>query len=127
MEPADLFHRLGGMERASKIVLAMYDRVLASERLEPYFRDVDMRRLVEHQAQFLASVMGGPESHTDEDLRIIHSRLEIDRATFREMLDQLRAAMEVEGVAERDVDFVLAAYARRESCIVTRRSGSRVR
>lgn len=52
MEDSDLFHRLGGLTGVSRIVLALYDRVLASARLEPYFRGVDMRRLVEHQANF---------------------------------------------------------------------------
>lgn len=123
MAPTELFDRLGGMERASKIVLALYDRVLASPVLEPYFRETDMRRLVEHQAKFLASVMGGPPSHTDEELKVIHAGLAIDHAAFKEMLAQLRAVLESEGLATGDVEFVLAAYRRREPCIVTRRQG----
>jgi truncated hemoglobin YjbI len=123
MNSTELFHRLGGMERASKIVLATYDRVLKSALLEPYFKDVDMRRLVEHQANFLVSAMGGPHSYSDEELRNIHGRLGIDRAAFQEMLEHLRNVMKLEGLADDDVESVITAYRRRESCIVTRGRG----
>jgi hemoglobin len=101
------------------MVLALYDKVLASERLEPFFVNVDMRSLMEHQANFLASIMGGPESLTNEDLRRAHARLNIDRSTFREMIAQFRYVLEQENLAPADVEFVIAELEKRERYIVT--------
>jgi hemoglobin len=84
---APLFERFGGMPQVSRLVLEFYDRVLESERLKPFFAHADMRRLVEHQAKFIASVMGGPTRYSDSELRTIHSHLGVDEGAFEEMID----------------------------------------
>jgi hemoglobin len=84
---APLFERFGGLSAVSRLVLGFYDRVLASERLRPYFVHADMRRLVEHQAKFIAAVMGGPAAYSDADLRDIHGHLGIDGDAFDEMIN----------------------------------------
>ena len=59
-----MLERYGGLAFISRVVLSFYDRVLASVRLAPFFADVDMQRLVEHQAKFIGSVMGAaPHSY----------------------------------------------------------------
>lgn len=124
-----IFRRLGGLPGITRIALALYDRVTQSERLECFFAGVDMRRLVDHQARFLASLVGGPASVTDEELKAVHARLGIDRETFLEMLEQFRQVLEDHQAEPADTEHVLAELARREPCIVTRRNrkgGSRV-
>jgi len=54
-----LFDKYGGFATVSRIVSAFYDEVLESEQLRPYFRGLDMRRLVDHQTKFIAALMGG--------------------------------------------------------------------
>jgi hemoglobin len=56
-------------------VLSFYDRVLTSATIAPFFADVDMRRLVDHQAKFISSVMGGPSSYSTAALREVHAHL----------------------------------------------------
>jgi hemoglobin len=127
MSEANLLERLGGLERVSLLVMTLYDRVLASERLEPFFANVDMRRLMEHQANFLASIMGGPESYTNEELRQAHARLGIDQPTFREMIAQFRSVLEDQQMAATDVEFVIGELEKRERYIVTKPdAGTRV-
>ena len=84
--PDTMFERYGGLAFVSRVVLGFYDRVLASARLAPFFADTDMQRLVEHQAKFISSVMGGPESHTEAMLRDAHAHLDIDDGAFDEMI-----------------------------------------
>src|SRR5262245_36528293 len=83
--PDTMFERYGGLSFISRVVLSFYDRVLASVRLAPFFVDTDMQRLVEHQAKFIASVMGGPECYTEAMLRDAHAHLPIDDRAFDEM------------------------------------------
>lgn len=117
-----LYQRLGGLDGVSRIVLDMYERVLESSRLEPFFANVDMRRLVEHQASFLASVVGGPASYSDAELKSIHAHLDIDSRAFREMLEQLRAALIEHHVSGDDIAAVLAEFHAREPVIVSNHS-----
>lgn len=128
MATETLFSRLGGLEGVSRIILAFYDRVLASAKLEPFFAGVDMRRLVDHQAKFISSIMGGPVSYTDEELQEVHARLGIDREAFQEMLAQFRTTLEQHQLTASDIEAVMAALEKREECIVASRSmpGSRV-
>ena len=89
--PDTMFERYGGFAFVTRFVLSFYDRVLASAGLAPFFADTDMARLVEHQAKFISSVMGGPASYTDGMLRDVHAHLPIDGAAFDEMIAPIPA------------------------------------
>jgi hemoglobin len=124
---ANLFDRLG-LEGASRISLGLYDRILQSDQIGGFFAGVDMQRLIEHQALFLSSIMGGPESHSDADLKHVHAPLAIDHESFELMLGMLREVLESENLPVNDVAAIVAAYTQRRPCIVTsrKRSGPRV-
>ncbi|WP_157961832.1 group I truncated hemoglobin [Acuticoccus kandeliae] len=89
-----MFDRAGGAEQLSRLVFTFYDLVLSSPRLSPYFAHTDMRRLVEHQAKFIASLFDGPVRYSDEELRQVHAHLAICNDHFDEMMDQMRLALE---------------------------------
>ena len=116
--PSTMFERYGGLAFISRVVLNFYDRVLASVRLAPFFADTDMQRLVEHQAKFISSVMGGPESYTDAMLRDVHAHLPIDGAAFDEMIGLLRLTLEDFQIAPADVGAIVAALNARRAHIV---------
>jgi hemoglobin len=92
--------------------------VLASERLAPYFARVDMTRLVEHQAKFIASVMGGPPSFTDAELRDAHAHLTISDAIFDEMTDLLEATLNDSGIDLADTGQVMGTIRNKRRLIV---------
>ena len=113
-----IFERSDGFASVGKIVLDFYDRVLDDDVLGPYFEDVDMRRLIDHQTKFVATVMGGPASYTDETLQQVHAHLRIDHAAFAQMLVVLRATLSDHGFAPADVEAVARAMQAREPVIV---------
>jgi hemoglobin len=115
---ASLFDRVGGFGTLSKIVLSFYDRVLDDDVLSPYFADVDMRRLIDHQTKFVAFLMGGPASYTDEHLRLAHARLDIDQAAFERMAAVMRDTLEDFRLGERDVNQVISEIRTRRDLIV---------
>lgn len=115
---ASLFDRVGGFGTLSKIVLSFYDRVLDDDVLAHYFADVDMRRLIDHQTKFVAFLMGGPASYTDEHLRLAHARLGIDSAAFDRMTALMRETLEDFRMADRDVDSVIGQMRARRDLIV---------
>ena len=115
-----MFQRYGGIDRVSDLVMRFYDRVLASERLAPFFRGIDMRRLVEHQANYISAVMGGPASFSDAHLGEVHAHLRIRDADFDEMLAHFRAALDDSGFAREDAEMVIRRLAALRRAIVTR-------
>jgi hemoglobin len=103
-----MFERYGGLPFVSRFVLGFYDRVLECAELAPFFADVDMQRLVEHQAKFISSVMGGPASYSGAALRESHHHLQIDDHAFDRMIELFRATLKESEIVDADVDMIIA-------------------
>jgi hemoglobin len=98
-----LFTRYGGFATVSRIVSDFYTRVLDDDSLRGYFTGVDMARQVDHQTKFVAYLMGGPASFTDEHLERVHSRLNIDDESFDELTLVFRETLEDHELDETDI------------------------
>jgi hemoglobin len=116
--PETMFERYGGFAFVTRFVLSFYDRVLASAGLARFFADTDMARLVEHQAKFISSVMGGPASYSDAKLREAHAHLQIDDRAFDEMIGLLRVTLADFKIADADVKTIIADLDARRRDIV---------
>ena len=113
-----MFERYGGLPFVTRLVLSFYDRVLASSRLAPFFSDTDMQRLVEHQAKFISTVMGGPVSCSNAVLQDAHSHLAIDDRAFDEMIALFDALLREFGIAAADADAIVGDLDARRRYIV---------
>lgn len=82
---ATMFQRYGGFAKISQIVSSFYDKLLESPIVSPYFDGTNMKRLIDHQTKFIASVMGGPASYTNDALERAHAHLSIDQEAFNGM------------------------------------------
>ncbi|MEC9343985.1 MAG: group 1 truncated hemoglobin, partial [Pseudomonadota bacterium] len=94
----NLFDHYGGLPFISQMVLDFYDRVQDSPNLKAYFAGVDMRRLVEHQAKFMSSLLGGPFSYDDDMLAEVHRHLAIGEDAFSEMIRILDETLAASGM-----------------------------
>ena len=121
--PETMFERYGGPPFVMRFVLRFYDRVLASIRLAPFFANSDMQRLVEHQAKFISTVMGGPASYNNSMLAETHAHLDIDDQAFDEMISLFKAALEEADIAGSDAEHIIAALNARRAYIVHSRPG----
>ena len=107
MKKPTIFERYGGFTKVSRVVMGFYDKVLDSPVLSPYFANTDMKRLIDHQTKFMAFVMGGPASYTNDHLAHVHARLDIDRPAFDEMIATMRETLEEFEMDDGDVTTVL--------------------
>jgi hemoglobin len=114
-----LFETYGGFAQISKVVMAFYDKALDSDILGPYFDDIDMRQLIDHQTKFIASVMGGPASFSNDALREVHAGLNIDRPSFEEMARVLAETLAEFNMKAEDVSTVMAQIEARAPVIIT--------
>ena len=115
-----IMERYGGFASVRRIVSDFYDRVLDSAQLAPYFATTDMRTQIDHQTKFIAQLMGGPVSYSDEVLRKVHAPLHVTRSAFEEITDMLRDTLQDNDLAASDVEHVIGEMRRREPHIVTR-------
>ena len=114
-----IFERNGGFAKVSRVVMSFYDRVLDSPIMSPYFGNTDMKLLVDHQTKFIAFLMGGPASFSDEHLERIHRDLDIDREAFDEMVGLLTETLEDFEFTDEDVAQVRKELERRAPLVIT--------
>ena len=118
MADQTLFEKYGGFSQVSRVVLSFYDSLLDSDEIGPFFDNTDMARMVDHQTKFIASLLGGPASYTDAQLRQLHSHLAIKDAHFDELKVVLRETLEEFSFEEPDIEAVLAEFESRRALIV---------
>ena len=113
-----MFERYGGFGAVHRVVLSFYDGMLESDIVGPYFDDVDMPLLVDHQTKFISQVMGGPAHYTNEVLAQIHRDLGITQEAFEEMSGILERTLEDFEFKAEDIRAVLAEFKSRQPYIV---------
>ena len=117
---ASVYEKYGGFKTVSRVVMTFYDMVLDSDQIGDYFEDVDMTRQIDHQTKFIASLMGGPAEFSDEALERAHARLNIDQASFDEMVSLLAETLEDFEFDDTDIKKLEAEMKSRSKFIITR-------
>lgn len=113
-----IFEKCGGFSAVSKIVLDLYDRLLDDDCVGPFFDDVEMSRIVDHQTKFVSSLMGGPASYTDDQIRKMHDHLDIGPEHFDRLSAILAETLRDHGLSDEDVALVVAAFEGRRGLVV---------
>lgn len=115
----NLYEHYGGFATVSRLVMRFYDVALDSDVLADFFDDVDMRQLIDHQTKFVASLMGGPASYSDDQIKQIHAHLEIGNAAFDEMAKLFRETLEEFSLEPDHVEQLVNEITSRRDLIVT--------
>lgn len=118
MTEQSLFEKYGGFSKISRVVLSFYDTLLDSDEIGPFFDDIDMSKMVDHQTKFIASLLGGPAAYTDRQLHQLHRHLDINDGHFDELKVVLSDTLSKHGVEPKDVEAVLAEFEKRRALIV---------
>ena len=103
---SSLYERLGGAAALDAAVELFYRKVLADERINRFFDDVDMDRQVAKQKAFLTMVTGGPVSYTGKDMREGHKHLVargLNGKHVDAVVENLAATLRELGVSEADI------------------------
>jgi hemoglobin len=114
-----IFERNGGFAKVSRVVMSFYERVIDSPIMSPYFAKTDMKQLIDHQTKFIAYLMGGPASFSDDHLERVHQRLGIDRRTFNEMVSLLTETLKDFDFSDEDIAIIEKELERRAPLIIT--------
>ncbi|MGC9369667.1 MAG: group I truncated hemoglobin [Paracoccaceae bacterium] len=113
-----LFEKYGGFSAVSRIVLDLYDRLLDDDDVGPFFDDVEMSRIVDHQTKFVSSLMGGPASYTDDQIAKMHAHLAIKSVHFDRMKEILQETLTDHGLDPTDAAAVAGAFEARRKLVL---------
>lgn len=104
------YDKYGGFSTVSRIVMRLYDRLLDDDDIGPFFDDVDMPKLIDHQTKFVSSLMGGPASFSDTHIAMAHRHLTIGNAHFDQLKKLLEETLDEFSIAPEDSATILAAF-----------------
>ena len=113
-----LYEKYGGFSTVSRIVMALYDRILDDDVVGPFFDDVDMPRLIDHQTKFVSSLMGGPASFSEVHIANAHRKLPIDDVHFDKLKALVNETLTEFGIAPDDATTVLDAFEARRKLLI---------
>jgi len=115
-----LYTRLGRREGIRSVVDEFYDRLVADERLGPYFEGADVEKLRRTQTDFLCEAAGGPESYDATPVREAHSHLDFTPADIQRAVELLDESLAAFDVPEEDAEAVVGAVASYEEELLAR-------
>ncbi len=106
-----LYERLGE-EAIERAVYLFYDKVLADDRLSPFFKHINTAAVAHHQYHFLLTVTGGPNAYSGRSLRDAHRKLVLkyglNDSHFDAVLELLKKTLEELGVGYGTIEELLA-------------------
>ncbi|MEM8957701.1 MAG: group 1 truncated hemoglobin [Pseudomonadota bacterium] len=114
------YEKYGGFSTVSRIVMRLYDKLLDDDDVGPFFDDVDMPSLIDHQTKFVSSLMGGPASFTDTHIANAHKDMPIYDAHFDRLKELIQETLDEFSVEQADTDIVLGAFEARRELLVIR-------
>jgi len=91
-----LYEKIGGEPAVNAAVDIFYRKVLADDRVNGYFSNVDMEQQAAKQKAFLTMVFGGPNNYSGKDMRDGHAHLVRDGLNdshFDAIMEHLGATM----------------------------------
>lgn len=101
-----LYERIGGEAAVDKAVDIFYEKVLADERINSFFENIDMFAQARKQKAFLTMVFGGPNDYTGEDMRNAHAGMGLNDEHFNAVVEDLAATLSALGVGDGDIQEV---------------------
>ncbi|MGC3937360.1 group I truncated hemoglobin [Roseobacter sp. EG26] len=113
-----LFDKYGGFSAISRIVMSLYDRLLDDDTVGPFFDDVDMPRLMDHQTKFISSLLGGPASFSDDHIQRAHRHMVISDAHFDQLKALVSETLADFNIEPDDIGRVLQAFEQRRPLLV---------
>ena len=114
------YRALGEKPGIKAIVKTFIELMLADERVNETFQDIDLKNLAMRFEEQFCQLSGGPCVYKGKDMKEIHDGLNITTAQFNAVAEHLQLAMERAGVPARYQNRLVAKLAPMQRSIVTK-------
>ncbi len=108
-EQASLYERLGGKPAIEAVVGQFLQNVVADDRINGFFANVDAADLQTKLVDQICEASGGPCTYTGRDMATTHKGLGITDDHFNALVEDLVAALDQFNVPEREKNELLGA------------------
>jgi len=102
-----LYERLGSTEGINAIASDIVDFHLANPRIAPRYARSDVAAVKHAVATFFITGAGGPDVYEGKDMLSAHQGMNIDEAEFVAAIDDAMAALDKNGIGQREKEEVL--------------------
>jgi len=106
-----LYQQFGGQAGLVKLMDDFVARLLADPRMQPFFKDADLKHLKEELVTQFCEVSGGPCKRNGPDMKKVHDGFDINRGHFNALVEVLQQAMDAQGIAFSAQNRMLAQLA----------------
>ncbi len=96
-----LYDRLGGQQGIKAIVRDVLDNHLKNPIVAIRYQNSDLEKVYNYAVEFFCMGTGGPQQYTGRDMLTIHRGMNISEQEFVEVLDDILAALDKNGI-DRD-------------------------
>jgi len=117
---ASLYQQIGGAAALTAAVDLFYVKVLADDRVNHFFEEVNMTTQNRRQKAFLAAALGAPVPWTGKDMRAAHANLDIHEADFNAIAENLQATLTELKLDEKLVTRIMAIVASTKDDVLNR-------
>ncbi len=111
VDPKSIYARLGGQEAIDAAIDIFYKKVLADDRVNHFFEDINMKAQIRKQKEFLGAAFGGPIPWEGKDMRSAHKGLDITEEHFGAIAEHLQASLKELKVDEGLIKEIMAVAA----------------
>ncbi len=105
----NLYTRLGGVDAIRAVVHDFVGRVAADDRINAFFRGVDIPHLEQMLTEQICSASGGPCRYTGKAMREVHTGMNLTDDHFNALVSDLVAALDRFNVPAREKSELLMA------------------
>lgn len=102
-----LFDRIGGMQAVNAAVEIFYAKVIADDRVNLFFRHIDMQKQSGKLKAFMAFAFGAPLPYSGKSLRDAHQHMHLTELHFNAVAEHLVSTLRELQVGQPLIDEVV--------------------
>jgi hemoglobin len=117
----ELYDLIGGRQTVSAATESFYRRVLADDRVSPFFASTDMTHLRARQSMFISMLLGGRVVYTGKDIAAAHAGARargLNGTHFDTFLKHFRDPLEEVGVKAGKAEKVMKLLESRRDAVL---------
>jgi hemoglobin len=114
MSESSLYERLGGEDKIRNIATTILENHLANDAVKARYADSDREEVIRVVTEFICAGTGGPQTYSGKDMLEAHKGMNVDEHEFVAVLDDILAALDTNGVGQREQEeLLMIAYSLR--------------
>lgn len=121
-----LYEKLGGKAALDAAIDRFYVKILADDRIKHLFDDINMKKQIRKQKEFLAAAFGGPIPWTGKDLRKAHANIPgLNETHFNAVAEHLQSTLVELNVKKELIDQVMGIAAGAKDAVLNRQAAAK--